>query len=491
MSEARATARSATIYAIGLIINQMASFLMLPIYTRYLTSADYGVLELLLMTIDIVGLLVGVGLAESIFRFYFQSDDPNERKAVLRTAFFLSACLYCTAGFLGYMAADGLASLVLSGRFEDIKAFRLIFIIFSLEPFHVVPLIFLRAQQKPIIFVIVVTLRLALQLGLNIFFIVYLKSGMFGILFSTLITQMTLSVFLTFFLLRRVGFGFRKTIAAKLLIYGGPIVFSNLGMFIMTFSDRYFLKAYTDLATVGIYSLGYKLGFVLVTLAVSPVFAVWEPKRFEIVGRGDFQEVNRIVFFFFSFLLTTTALAIALFSRDLFRIMSAPEFLEAYRIVPYILIAYIFNSWSSFTNFGIYYRGKTKCLAFTDLVCTATILLLSFILIPTFKAYGAAWATLLTFLLRLGMIHFFSKAFFVLHLQWKKSLGMLVLACGIYCVSQLFLRQDVLQSILINGCFLISFLALIYCTPILGSEYRPIVQKLLRDPFALLRDTPR
>ena len=73
--------KHAVVYALGVIIGKVASFVMLPIYTRYLTPADYGTLELLEMTTDVVGMIAGIGLASSVFRFYSRTKIRGTRPA--------------------------------------------------------------------------------------------------------------------------------------------------------------------------------------------------------------------------------------------------------------------------------------------------------------------------------------------------------------------------------------------------------------------------
>src|SRR5688572_9044388 len=74
------------VYTAGIILGKVASFVMLPVYTRYLTPADYGVLELLGMTIDVIGMITGIGLVAGVFKFYSAEEDAAEKNAFMSTA---------------------------------------------------------------------------------------------------------------------------------------------------------------------------------------------------------------------------------------------------------------------------------------------------------------------------------------------------------------------------------------------------------------------
>ena len=64
-----------SIYTVGVILSKLVGFVMIPLYTRMLTPADYGVLELMSMTTDVIALLVGLGLSSAVMRHYYAYDD--------------------------------------------------------------------------------------------------------------------------------------------------------------------------------------------------------------------------------------------------------------------------------------------------------------------------------------------------------------------------------------------------------------------------------
>ena len=73
------------VYTAGIIIGKVASFVLLPVYTRYLTPADYGVLELL-GTIDVIGMITSIGIVTGVFKFYSEDNNQSGKNAVISTA---------------------------------------------------------------------------------------------------------------------------------------------------------------------------------------------------------------------------------------------------------------------------------------------------------------------------------------------------------------------------------------------------------------------
>ncbi len=271
------------------------------------------------------------------------------------------------------------------------------------------------------------------------------------------------------------------------MVFGAPLIISNLGDFILTFSDRYFLKAYSTLAEVGIYSLGYKLGFVLWVFAAQPIFNVWGPKRFEIARRPDVQEINSNVFLLMNIVTISCGLLICLFSYDFFRIMSESNFWDAYKIVPLIMLAYIIQIWTAFCNFGIYYSGKTQYLAWSIIAAAASIIVFSFILIPPLKGYGAALATIIGFIVRFGLVYYFSQKYFHLRLPWTRTLSMLAVGAVIYGFSMSFKHYGLLLSLALDSTFFVIFIISILILPIFNIKEKQILKDAIVHPVDFLR----
>jgi len=487
MSELAKTAKYSAIYAAGVLISRAVSFIMLPIYTRFLTPEDYGTIELLTMTVDVFAMIAGVGLTAAVFRFYYKYDNIDERNRVISTITLLLITLYFLASSIGILFSDYIAGLILTPNEECSFYVKLIFCSFFFMSFIEIPLIFIKAQQKPILFVVVSVLKLILQLSLNIYFVVILQMHVLGVLYSSLIMSAVVGIFLIIYTFKTVGFTFSRKMAGTLLAFGAPFIFSNIGDFILTFSDRYFLKAYTDLSCVGIYSLGYKLGFLLWIFPIVPIMNIWGPQRFDIAEKPDAREINYRFFFFFNAIVISCALGISIFSFDLFRIMSAPEFWDAYKVVPLIMLAYVIQAWTSFGNFGVLYAGKTKYIAYGTVVAAVAVIILSFILIPTYGIYGAGIATIIAFLIRFIIIYYYSQKSFRLFLPWGKTVLMMSLGTAFYIMSFYFKQDKILYSLTLNTLFYIMYFGSILVFPFFEKEEKKIIFNLICHPLATLR----
>lgn len=397
--QTKSLGKQSAIYGAGIVVGKLASFLMLPVYTRFLTPADYGVLELLSMTIDVIGMIAGIGIGSAVFKFYSDAEGAPAKNRVISTAGISVALLGAVTAALGLLFAP-LVTRTVIGEGTDPLYLRIFFLTYLFQSCEHVPMMLLRARQEAVRVVTLNVARLVLSLSLNIVFVVHFRMGVMGVLLSGLITGATMATGLSAYLLRLVGLHFSADRFRAMVRFGSPMVLWTLGSFVLVFSDRFFLNHYVGTAEVGIYSLGYKFAFILSALAFSPFEMVWDPHRFEVAKRSDAPEVYARVFLYMNVAVGLGALGISLFVRDFLGVMADPAFLPAYRIVPLLLLAQTFSHWVSYVTLGLFVSSNTRALARISFLAVVATLALNFLLVSRWGILGATWATVAACALR-------------------------------------------------------------------------------------------
>ena len=84
--EVKSVTKHFLVYGVGNVLSKIAGFILIPVYTHYLATSEYGTLELLELTTYVVGMFLAVGISESVMRFYYDSDEPDKRLEVVSTA---------------------------------------------------------------------------------------------------------------------------------------------------------------------------------------------------------------------------------------------------------------------------------------------------------------------------------------------------------------------------------------------------------------------
>lgn len=468
-------------YIIANIIRQMTALVMLPIYTRYLTPGDYGIYELMTIALDLVGILVCNRIGEAIFRYYTMAKSSSEKTRTISTAFFL-AILINTLGFMLIM----LASKSISDFINPEPDFHRLFILFAvtliLEAVTSIPIIYLRMQNLAKYYLFVSVIRLSIQVSLNIYFVVIKDLHVEGIVYSVLVTNIIMAVILGTYFLSRNGIHFDRQIAYKIFVFSIPMLFVASASFVTTFGDRYFLKLYTNLHDVGIYSLAYKFGFIFVALGWDPFFKYWEGERYRLYRSGEAKSQFGKSFLYLNLWLVTLGTLISVFLGDLLYILSDEKFHRAADYAPLIILAYIFYAWSHFCGFGIYLKEKPRFMAYAEIFGAIIIFSLYFLLIPTYGILGASVATALGYFARFLIVTLVSFSLYHMELPWLR-VSTILMVCTLIVYLLSFIDLNIYLSIPLKMLVISGLFLLIYLSPLVAKSEKEDI----RQTFIMLK----
>ncbi len=481
--ETKTLVRHTAIYTVGTLLRNLASIIMLPIYTRHLSPSDYGVIELLSTTVDLFAVVFGLRVGEAIFRYHANYQETRDKNEVISTALILVAGLTLFGLLLIWVFGREL-SLVAFGTTRRATELRLYGLTLPLAAIIELVFISLRAEQRAWSFVVLSTLRLTLQLGFNIYFVVLEQMRVIGVVYSALLSGSIMVAVLTVYMLSRTGLRFSSNKAREFVAFSWPLVLSAIATFFFTSSDRYFLRHFGDVAEVGIYSLGYQFGYMLLAVGWSPFAGIWDSQRYVVLKSADPQRLFNNTFVVMSAILIFGALGISIFSKDVLRIMSSRHFWRAYQVVPMIVTAYVFQAWTSFSNVGLLLRGKTLHMFFATIVAALVASTGYVILIPRYGAIGASIATLFGFITRFTWIYSASQSAYNMGLRWWKVIKIGVVAVAVYLVSP-FVPAGIVWAIALHAVEMVVFIALLLMLPVFDEQERSRILALIRNPRAI------
>ncbi len=481
----REIARHSSVYMIGMILTRLAPLVMIPLYTHYLTPDDYGVVALLVMTGDVIAILISMGLSVAVFRFYAEKEQESEKKKVVSTALVMgNALFFCIFGTLVIFSSQ--VSTLVFGSAEYTYYFQLTFVALALQASIEIPLSYLRARSKSSEFVIVSIVRTVLQLTLNVVLIAVVHLGILGILYSTLTTFAITASYLMYVTIRDCGITVSRSIGRQLVSYGYPLVFSNMGEFILTFSDRFFLKAYTNLTEVGLYTLGYKFGMFVSFIVLAPFHQHWSIEMFKIDKRPDREEVFRKVLMAVSMAALIFIFMLSVFIKEIVHILASPSYLSAYKVVPIVALGYYYFGLARFFRLGAMITKRTKYIAYSTSIAAVVNVLLNLLLIPRFGMFGAGAATVGSFFVQFAVMAYWSNKLYPVSFSWTRLNLLLLYAIVILLVSYSVMPDNILLGILKDSIFALIFLGSMYFFW-MRPEEKNIVRNIIRKPRAGIR----
>jgi len=481
-SEIRTVGRHTLVYGVGVVASKMVSFIMLPVYTRFLTTADYGVLELLGTTIDIIGMIGGIGLAAGVFKYYAEITGKAERRELISTATLGSSGLSILIASLGLIASPVLTRMLFGNTLSPLY-FRLFFLIYFFQNIGNLSLIFVQAEERSRLFVTLNVAKLFVTLTLTIWLVVSLRWGIRGVLVANLCATAAFSTGLAVYTFRHVGFRFSREKFIRLSRFGAPLALWTIGSFILTFSDRYFLNHYAGASAVGVYSLAYKFSFLLSAFAVAPFSQIWEPRRFVIANQPDAAEIYRRMFVYLNLTLFVGSIVIALFVKDFLTVLVAPAFVPAYGVVPLLLVTTIIQQWTWYSNIGLYLKNATHLYGVSAVIGVIAALALNMLLIPRYGMFGAAWATVGAYVIRFIPVYIFSQAKYHVTYSWGKVGELALIFAGVLLVRHFADGLPLAISLGISLTVLAIVGALVFWR-LLDTDERAFIRAVIRRPLS-------
>lgn len=390
-------------YSAAILLGRAASFFLLPLYTRYLSPADYGVLEIVDFTMFMLAAVIGVSIAgDALFYFHARLQGSSRIRAV-QTVLIAAIAISVTGCTLIQLLAPQLS--VWFFRTPDFSpALRIAAAAFLFNPPIDAFLCYLRAAEKTTVFMSFALLRLIGTITLNVVLLVVFKLGLYAMLVSTLAVNMVVCTLLAFYCMRHMqGWaGFDRDILKQVARYSLPIGVSSIAMLTVHYGDRFFLSRYVSLAEIGIYALAYKLGMMLNYLN-SPFQMFWRSQVYNIVDSHDGDAVFVKVFTYLEILFVTAAFGLALFAVPIIRLLSAPAFWGAAAFVPSLVAAYAFSGLEYHMQSALLVEAKTRKIMISTLCGVIVCITCYAIAIPRFGVWGAVAATVMAFTTMFGV----------------------------------------------------------------------------------------
>ena len=460
-NESKQIAKHSLVYGLGNVFNRVVGFVMIPVYTRYLIPSEYGILELLSLTTEIIGMILSMRISRAMNRFYFEYDSIQDKNEVIGTAMLSFGAI----GFIGLSFAS-LASGFLAETILDSSQFSHYFIIsFSTLWFNTVVLMafnYLQILKKSALFIILSSVKLIIALSFNIYFIVFLKMGVLGILYGNLIASGSLTIILVIPVLIKVGIRFSGNKLVEMLKFGLPLIPGAIANFIVLVSDRYFVKIFGSLADTGIYSLSYKFGILPHAFITVPFYGIWSIRRFELMKSENAEELMGKIITYFFFIITFVGLGISVLAKDAIHIMADPKFWDACRYIPILILSYIVFSLYNHFSISILIQKKTKYISYIDVGNGILNVALNILLIRSYGIYGAAYATLISYTIRISSLYTVANRLQKIYFEFGR-VGKIFLSAGlIFTICSLITISSSLISLLVKFIIALLFPLFLY-----------------------------
>jgi O-antigen/teichoic acid export membrane protein len=473
-------------YQVGDLVSKVFAVALLPIYTRHVTQAQYGVAELLMTAIILFSILVRLGIGEALVRYHYVDEDQERRDALARRAvgFLLLATTVVAIPFA--LFADPLSQLVLG--FHDPTVLRIA--VLGLWAFTNLELAYalLRVDERARAYAVTTLANVLLTISLTVYLVVVRDQGARGLLLGNYGASTVVLLGLWWSMRRRLlprsgGSAHPRLHSLRdLLRFGLPTVPADASVYALNLVDRYYLFHRYGAATAGVYSLAVKLAGV-VAFVVRAFQYSWPPLAYSI---KDDAEAGRFYAFVATYYLLLTGWAVAgllLLGRWLTRLLAAPSFYEAHVAIPWLALG-----WALYGLFVIFVviagRAEVTTRNFPAAACgLAANVVLLVVLTPPLGIAGAGLALSGAYVVMLVVMRLLTRRLFPVAFEWTRIAQLALVLGGGAAAGELLLPTDGLGGFLGRGAVFLVLPGLL--VPL--RFFRPEERALVRDAIARAR----
>ena len=452
-------AKQSATYGVATAVERGASILLLPVYTRYLSPADYGVLELLATTITITQLLVGLRLQEALFYFYSKAGDEESRQRAVTTTLGGALLLSIVIALAAVFASEPLSELVFQTP-DYGGMFTLALAGLALNLPAEAGFAYLRAIDAARRFTVMTTFRLAVSAGVAVSTLVFWNFGVWALLWGNFAGAAATAAYMAGLILFRMKPRFDLRLFLAQAAFSAPISLAGIGMLFLHYGDRYFLQRSVTLAAIGVYALAYKIGMI-VSFVHGPFVRHWTAQMYGIVERPDGDEVYVRVMTYLMFVLTLTAVALSLFSRPILTIMAPPEYHGAAAFVPWLGLAYVVRGFGDQVKsvFNIHRRTGYHLPVAAGAVAAVGVAYAT--LIPRFGVPGAVASTVIGFAVFAALAYSFAQRVHRYRFETWRLVKILATAAFVVALFRLAEPADFLTQVLLGWAGLATWFLLL------------------------------
>lgn len=402
LRELRRILSDSVVYGLGGVLPKIVGVLLIPVYTRYLSPSDYGVMSLAALLAVLFGQLVLLGTAGSVTRFYRTDDTQDEAGA---GSYLFTVVLF---DLLFAAVVTGAVLLVGPSVTESLSAtvpFRPYLAVAFLGAFLGIPLTLLqsalRARGKAARYTMMSLASFLLNTAFTLYFVVLGREGALGSLKGTAVSAGLLAPYLLWELSRLWRVRFSGPALSKALWFGIPLVPHAFAGWLVGYADRYVLGRFRSTTEVGLYSLAYSVGLGM-SIVATAVNQAWTPAFYDIAETVDGPARLRRLTTIYGAVVTLLGCAFVLFSRELTQVLASPAYREAAVLTPIVVCGYYLQAIYFVTVTPIFFMKKTNLLFAITGPAAVVNLAANFLLIPRWGMYAAAWVTVATFAVLAG-----------------------------------------------------------------------------------------
>jgi O-antigen/teichoic acid export membrane protein len=446
-----------SIYTIGFIGIRFGGLLLIPLYWRFLDPADYGVLAAAAVVTNFLAVFLGLGISESITRFY-RAWPPPDRRMRIGSLWMLD---WLSSFAIGVPLALWGASLVQAAAKQvPFHPFlQLAVISATLASLATAPVTLLRVQEKARSYVLLAASSFAVRTVLAIYLVVWLRRGPLGVLQADVATGLLMLPVYGSVMLRNAHPAWHRPTVSDGIRYSLPLLPGILSESLMWTMDRFVLEKYVTLTALGYYAVGDSIGSIVRAVSTG-LKTAWLP----FVVRAALERADAAIVIgraatFYLLATLIAGLAVALMGGDLIAVIGVPKYFPVAAIVPLFVVPNVLVCLLPVVLGGL---GVAKRTGYASAAAAAQLAvgvggLIAFV--PRWGVFGALLATALGTGTRLVLGFVFAQRFYPVVFEWRKIVVLIATAFATFLLGRAIPIAPSASGLAVRAAVLLAYAA--------------------------------
>jgi len=458
-------------YQASSIASAVLALVTLPLYTRALSTADFGIAETLLTFIILASILLRFGLGEAFVRYYHAQEEGSDRDRLAATTVAAVLAITTVAAVALGIAAGPLSVLLLG--FEDAAIMRIgllgLWAFTNLEIAYAL----LRVEERRRAYLLASLANVLLTVGLTVTLVVVLEQGARGYLAGNYVGSTIVLLALWWTLRGRLGAAAlgRRVALAPLLRFGVPTVPADATVFALNVIDRAYLLRTQSAAAAGLFALSVKLATAVI-LAVRGFQLAWPPLVYSI---ADDERARRFYAAVTTWYVVVSGLVVAgltLLGRWVVRLLAAPEYFEAHEALPWVALGWaMYGLLLVLVTIGGRAGVTTRNFP-ASLAGVAVNVVVLVVLVEPLGIAGAGIALVAAYAVMIVVLHLLTRRLFAVPFDWRRLAHAVLVLAGITVAGELLLPTTGLGGFVLRALVLAAIPVALLATGFMRPEER-------------------
>jgi O-antigen/teichoic acid export membrane protein len=428
-------------YQVADAVSKLIAIFLLPVYTGYIRTGAYGIVETLATFVIFVSIVVRFGIIEAFLRFYFSDDDRARQDALVRRAMVFLLVTTTIASVILAIPAAGLSHLVTTERIPGPYRVAILGVwsFTNLELAYAV----LRVDERLRAYAIASLSNVGLTIAASLILVVGFKRGYEGLLIGNYGASTVVLLALWFTLRHRLGAGARGHRALEsmraLMDFGLPTVPAEASAYALSVLDRQYIIHQHGTKAAGQYAIALKIAGA-VSFIVRAFQYAWPPLAYSITDDAEAARFYGLVTTYYVLIAGWVVAGLTLEARWIIRILAPHSgYFGSYRAVPWVSLGWaMYGLWVVFLV--IAGRAKVTRRNFpAALSGLAVNIVLLVVLVPRYGIAGGGVALCGAYVAMLTAMHFLTRGAFQVTFEWRRLAHAVIVIGGLAVAGDMLL----------------------------------------------------